>query len=236
MTADAAMGTGLFDSPSGSSHRSDRSADETDDYRSVSGTAIAAAAVAAASPVAFLGWSLAAVPLLAAVLAVVALRDIARRSPHVTGRLMAIAALVAASLILAGSVASHAYEYATELPAGFARLSYADLQPAEGESPTSVPTSAQVVDGREVLLKGYIYPGKQQHGLVQFLLVRDQGDCCFGGNPKITDRVLVHLADPAGTDFTPNLTKVAGRFRVQPAGTSDVQGGVFYHLDQARIR
>ena len=90
--------------------------------------------------------------------------------------------------------------------------------------------------GRDVLLKGYIYPGKQQHGLVQFLLVRDQGDCCFGGNPKITDRVLVQLADPAGIDFTPKLTKVAGRFRVQPAGAADLQGGVLYHLDAARVR
>ena len=69
--------------------------------------------------------------------------------------------------------------------------------------------------------------GQQQQGLVQFLLVRDQGDCCFGGNPKITDRVLVQLADPAGTEFSPRLTKVAGRFRVQPAGTADLTGGGF---------
>ena len=101
---------------------------------------------------------------------------------------------------------------------------------------TTVPDSARALEGRDVLLKGYIYPGKQQQGLVQFLLVRDQGDCCFGGNPKITDRVLVQLADPAGTEFSPRLTKVAGRFRVQPAGTADLTGGVLYHLDNARVR
>ena len=137
-------------------------------------------------------------------------------------------------VVLAGI--AHAHEYATELPEGFVRLSYADLQPAEGEQATRVPDPARAMDGRDVLLKGYIYPGKQQHGLVQFLLVRDQGDCCFGGNPKITDRVLVQLADPAGIDFTPKLTKVAGRFRVQPAGAADLQGGVLYHLDAARVR
>ena len=188
------------------------------------------------SPVAFFGWSLVAVPLIGVVLAGIALRDIASRHPLLTGRPLAIVALGVSLITLATSIAAHAHEYATELPEGFVRLSYADLQPAEGEQATRVPDPARAMDGRDVLLKGYIYPGKQQHGLVQFLLVRDQGDCCFGGNPKITDRVLVQLADPAGIDFTPKLTKVAGRFRVQPAGAADLQGGVLYHLDAARVR
>jgi hypothetical protein len=231
------MGTGLFDSPSPpASRRNDALPDEAEDYRAVSGAAIAAAAVAAVSPVAFLGWWMAAVPLVGTVLAVVAVRDIAARHPLLTGKPLAWLALGVSLLVLAASVASHAHEYATELPAGFVRLSYADLQPAEGEAATSVPDSATLMHGRDVLLKGYIYPGKQQHGLVQFLLVRDQGDCCFGGNPKVTDRVLVQLADPAGIDFTPRLTKVAGRFRVQPAGTADLAGGVLYHLDAATVR
>jgi hypothetical protein len=92
------------------------------------------------------------------------------------------------------------------------------------------------MDGHRVLLKGYMYPGKQQHGIVQFLLVRDQGDCCFGGNPKITDRVLVQLSDPRGIEFSPRLTKIAGRFVVRPAGNTGIDGGVLYHLEDAFAR
>ena len=230
------MGTSLFDSSARPARQDAESREEGDSYRAISGAAIAAAAVAAVSPVAFLGWWLVAVPLVGAVLAGIALRDIASRHPLLTGRPLAVAALLVSLITLAASLASHAHEYATELPEGFVRLSYADLQPAEGEAATHVPNSASGVDGRDVLLKGYIYPGKQQHGLVQFLLVRDQGDCCFGGNPKITDRVLVQLSDTAGIDFTPYLVKVAGRFRVQPAGTADIAGGVLYHLDAASVR
>lgn len=231
------MGAGLFDTPSHSARRDDRSSDEGDAYRAVSGTAIAAMAVAAVSPVAFFGWWLVAVPFLGAVLAGIALRDIAARHPLLTGRPLAVAALVVSLATLAASVASHAHEYATELPEGFVRLSYADLQPAEGEPAASVPESARRMHGRDVLLKGYIYPGKQQHGLVQFLLVRDQGDCCFGGNPKITDRVLVNLAAPEGIDFTQHLVKLAGRFRIEPVGfAAGAEGGVLYHLDAAQVR
>lgn len=230
------MGTSLFDSPSRPAHRDATPREEGDAYRALSGAAIAAAAVAAVSPVAFFGWWLVAVPLVGVVLGGVALRDLAARQPLLTGRPLAIAAIVLSLATLVGSIAAHAVEYARELPEGFTRLSYAELQPAEGEPPTAVPDSARAADGRDVLLKGFIYPGKQQQGLTQFLLVRDQGDCCFGGNPKITDRVLVQLADPAGIDFTPGLTKVAGRFRVQPVGDAALQGGVLYHLDQAHVR
>jgi hypothetical protein len=87
-----------------------------------------------------------------------------------------------------------------------------------------------------VLLKGYMYPGSQQNGILQFLLVRDQGDCCFGGNPKITDRVLVQLQDTKSIAFSPRLTKIAGRFEVRPTGSAALDGGVLYHLEDAVAR
>lgn len=230
------MGTGLFDTPSPLASRPTPGRAEGDDYRALCGAAIAAAAIAIASPVAFAGWWLTAVPAVGMALALVALRDIAARPQQLTGRWLALAALGVSAAVLAGAVATLAAEYAAELPEGYERLSYAALQPAEGAPPASVPDSARALHGRDVLLKGYIYPGKQQAGLVQFLLVRDQGDCCFGGNPKITDRVLVTLADPAGIDFSPRLTKIAGRFRVEPTGTAELDGGVLYHLDAAFVR
>ena len=69
--------------------------------------------------------------------------------------------------------------------------------------------------------------------------MRDQGDCCFGGNPKITDRVLVQLKDPkhpTGIDFSPRLTKIAGRFVIRPMGAPGLDGGVLYHLEDAVAR
>ena len=69
--------------------------------------------------------------------------------------------------------------------------------------------------------------------------MRDQGDCCFGGNPKITDRVLVQLADPVnpkGIDFSPRITKIAGKFVVRPTISPGLDGGVLYHLEGAFVR
>jgi hypothetical protein len=123
-----------------------------------------------------------------------------------------------------------------ELPEGFIRINYRMLQPLEGDPATAVPPAAYEADGKDVLLKGYMYPGSEQEGIVQFLLVRDQGDCCFGGNPKITDRVLVTLGDTNGIDFTPRLVKIAGQFTIRPAGSPEIDGGVLYHLEDAFVR
>ena len=75
-------------------------------------------------------------------------------------------------------------------------------------------------------------------GIKTFLLVRDKGDCCFGGNPKLTDRIQVTLADPERLQFDPYLHKVAGTFRlVKDAGQAvDATGEVYYHLDNSQLR
>jgi len=227
--------TGLFDAPPLPAPRPTQPAGD-DRYRAVSGTAIAALALALLSPLVFVGWTFAAVPVVGLALALVALGDVKRRPEAVTGRGLAITALGLSATSLVVGLAYLATVYAAELPEGFTRLNYAVLQPLPGDPPTAVPASAQAVAGQQVLLKGYMYPGSRQRGITEFLLCRDQGDCCFGGQPKITDRVLVRLADPVGIAFTQGLVKIAGRFRVEPAGAPELGGGVLYHLDDAFTR
>lgn len=216
--------------------RDDRGDDGLESYRALGGVTIAAAVLALLSPLAFVDWWLLCVPVLAAVLGVVAWRDIVARPDVLTGKPIALGAILAGVLLCGAGFWYQATVYARELPEGFERLSYAALQPAEGDPPNMIPVTAVKMDGRDVLLKGFMYPGKQQHGIRQFLLVRDQGDCCFGGNPKITDRVLVQLADKRGIEFTARQRKIAGRFSIRPSGSADVEGGVIYHLEDAVVR
>jgi len=231
------MSTGLFDSPSLPLERHLRSVSGDETYRSLSGAAIAAVCVAVLSPLAFLNWSLVAVPFMGLVLAGVALRDVRQRSEAVTGLGLARGAMIASGLVLATAITTHAITYVNELPEGFQRVHYGLLQPLPGDPPTAIPETATELNGKDVLLKGYMYPGSRQRGITEFVLCRDQGDCCFGGDPKLTDRVLVRIADPArAVDYTQSLVKIAGRFRVEPAGAPELGGGVIYHIDNAVAR
>ena len=224
------MSAGLFDTDN---------QDAEGRYRAIAGTAIAAAIAAALSPLACLDWLLAVVPILGIVLGVMAYRTISLRTDEFTGRPLAIGAIVVSAVSLVVGLVTLSRAYAAELPQGYERVNYGMLQPLDGDPPGTIPDTARSMDGRNVLLKGYMYPGKQQTGITQFLLVRDQGDCCFGGNPKITDRVLVQLKDPAhpkGIDFSARLTKIAGRFAIRPMGAPGMDGGVLYHLEDAFAR
>ncbi|MFN7814408.1 MAG: hypothetical protein ACK5SI_17335, partial [Planctomycetia bacterium] len=172
------------------------------------------------------------------VLGGVALRDIARRPDVLAGRGLAVAAVGLGAAMFLGGLVWQMRSYAAELPPGFMRMNYAMLQPLPGDPADLIPESAVALDGRDVLLKGYIYPPDppKPNGTSEFLLCRDQGECCFGGQPKISDRVLVKLADGVTIHFSPRLTKVAGRFAVRPVATTDVSGGVLYHIEGARLR
>jgi len=229
------MATGLFDDVT-TPDLGRPTPPEVSDYRAVSGWAIGSLVLAVLSPLAFADWWLAVVPVAGIVVGLVGWRQIAMRPEALVGAPLAIGGVVVSAGLLIAGLTTLTQIYIAELPEGFIRINYKMLQPLDGDPATAVPPTAYEADGKDVLLKGYMYPGSEQEGIVQFLLVRDQGDCCFGGNPKITDRVLVTLSDTDGIDFTPRLVKIAGHFAVRPAGSPEIDGGVLYHLEDAFVR
>ncbi len=165
-------------------------------YRALSTAAVGSLIVGVMSAAAILSWFLVCVPLIGAALSLYALVNLNRRSDELTGAALARAGLALSLLFLVAGPAWLTYEYATELPPGYARVSYTDLQPDPTQAGQQVPPSALDLEGKKIFIKGYVYPGREKDGIRQFLLVRDQGDCCFGGNPRITDRIQVTLVDP----------------------------------------
>jgi hypothetical protein len=211
--------------------------DPADDYRALSTAAVASLALGILSALALLDWALVLIPIAALALGLLALRQINRRRDEYTGRKLAIAGSGLALVFGIAGISWLSYTYATEVPDGFNRISYADLQPYQGDPPDRPPNEAQALEGKEVFIKGYVYPGERQDGITRFLLVRDQGECCFGGNPKVTDRILVSLSNPKGFRFSNKLFKVAGVFHVMPpAQAIDAKGAVLYRLDDATLR
>jgi hypothetical protein len=179
------------------------------------------------------GLALGVIPIVAIVLGVRALWVIHSNPLEFTGKRPAQVGVVLATLFLLTGWGLAGMVYATEVPEGYERLSYADLQPDESVPGQIVPPDVMKWNGKRIFIKGYVYPGQvQKDNIKRFVLCRDNGDCCFGGNPKLTDRILVELADPLRLTYSRRLQRLAGTFRVQPGeATEDLGGGVVYHLD-----
>ena len=84
----------------------------------------------------------------------------------------------------------HTYIYLTEVPEGYTRVHFYELQQEAG-GPDQPTEKAFEIDGQPIFLKGYIHPSSGSGLLKRFILVPDLGTCCFGGQPKSSDMIEV---------------------------------------------
>ncbi len=195
-------------------------------YRPVPALVPVSGAFVLLSVAAFIWDVLVLVPVVSLGLSVMALRQILR-SPREWSGLTAATVFAVLSFIAAiGSVSLHAFNYATELPKGYERVSFARDISERGfivrDGQTSVPPEVQELSGKPVFVKGFMYPENQTVGLTRFVLCKDSGDCCFGGQPKPTDMIVVEMAPGKTVNFRAGLVAVAGLFEARP--TVDASG------------
>jgi hypothetical protein len=203
-------------------------------YRAMCSAAMASFGIGIISILALVDLALGVIPVVGILLGIFAARSIRSRPDELTGMLFARVGLVLSASFLLTSWAIAGVVYATEVPEGFERVAYSQLQPEPG-AVDPVPPSAVALEGKRIFIKGYIHPslgtGK---GLKRFVMVRDNGDCCFGAaTPKLTDMIYVQFKDPLRMDYTTRVVKIAGTFHVEQAAVKDAEelGAVLYHLE-----
>lgn len=138
---------------------------------------------------------------------------------------------------LAGGAAWHYVAYSTELPEGYTRLDFTTDIAEKAPSPYGgVSDAVRRLEGEKIFLKGYMYPdpsGKRED-LGAFVFVKDSGECCFGGQPKLTDMIRVEMAEGA-TEYYDGLVSVAGTFSIGETGSEkDVEPLFHLTAEQAR--
>lgn len=102
------------------------------------------------------------------------------------------------------------------------------------------------LDGRRVKLRGYILPTTlfRQTGIRQFILVRDNQECCFGPGAALFDCVVVDMIPGETTDFATRPVTVEGVFTIDtktyahpggkgPKGTSHF---AIFHIDGESVK
>lgn len=204
-------------------------------YRALSSMAVVSGVLGLLSASALLDWTLFVIPLAGIITGIAALKRIRANPGEYTGEGFALAgSMLSATFLLAGA-SWLSYAYATEVPEGHQRISYDLLQPDSKTPNQLVPPSAVELDGKKVFIKGYVYQpsggGGYMSGLKEFVLVRDKGQCCFGGDPKLTDMIRVKLHGDLSAEFNMKVVSLAGTFHVEPAAGLHGLGGVVYQLD-----
>jgi hypothetical protein len=99
-----------------------------------------------------------------------------------------------------------------------------------------VTPTIEKLTNTKVRLRGYILPSFQQSGLTQFVLVRDNMQCCFGPGAALYDCVVVQMEPGKTTDFTSHPVAVDGVFSIQEIHGSENKCLAIYHLDADRVQ
>lgn len=89
--------------------------------------------------------------------------------------------------------------------------------------------------GTKIRIRGYMLPSFQQKGITQFVLVRDNMECCFGPGAALYDCIMVELKGTSAT-FTVKPIAVEGTFTIDEFKDPDGNTLAIYHLDGTAVK
>jgi len=80
---------------------------------------------------------------------------------------------------------------------------------------------------KTVKLRGFILPTSvfQQSGIKQFVLVRDNQECCFGPGAALYDCVIVEMEPSKTATFSTRVVSVKGKLEIDPESFRYPDGG-----------
>ena len=124
---------------------------------------------------------------------------------------------------------------ATDRPAAPRDISFDDikleLKKGDPFSRDLLPTRVTALETTRIRIRGYILPSFQQTGLTQFVLVRDNMECCFGPGALLHDCVVVRMKPGKTASFSIRPVAVTGTFRVEELRGPDGRHLAIYALD-----
>lgn len=107
--------------------------------------------------------------------------------------------------------------------------------------PALLTPEVKALDGQNIRIRGYIHPNVfRQTGITQFVLVRDNQQCCFGPGAALHDCIIVEMKPGKSTDFSVRPVTVEGKFTLVEWLDPDPEAArkhlAIYHLDGERVQ
>lgn len=111
-----------------------------------------------------------------------------------------------------------------------------DMEKGSAFSRDLLPERVLALQGQPVRIRGYILPSFQQTGLTQFVLVRDNMECCFGPGAALYDCIVVKMQPGQTADFSIRPVAVTGVFDLAELKGPDGNHLAIYALAGETVR
>ena len=82
---------------------------------------------------------------------------------------------------------------------------------------TMLTEEIEMLHKKDVRIRGFILPASvfRLTGFTEFVLVRDNMECCFGPGAALYDCIIVHMAKGKSADFSTRPVMVRGKFEIR---------------------
>lgn len=77
------------------------------------------------------------------------------------------------------------------------------------------PPHVKAIDGKYIIVKGFMLPGVDFEGITNFHMVRSLWGCCFGAPPRVNELILVRTPGGEGLRYTYNTLEIVGKVEVE---------------------
>jgi hypothetical protein len=106
-----------------------------------------------------------------------------------------------------------------------------EMKPEEPFRRKMVTPAIEQLSGQRIRIRGFMLPTAQQRGIKQFVLVRDNQQCCFGPGAALFDCILVEMEAGQSAAFSIRPVAVTGKFEVSEFDGPDGRCLAIYHMD-----
>jgi hypothetical protein len=93
----------------------------------------------------------------------------------------------------------------------------------------------EALAGQRIRIRGYILPTAQSRGIKQFVLVRDNQECCFGPGAALYDCILVEMQTGKTAEFSVRPVTVDGTFDIAVVDGPDDRPLAIYRLNAESV-
>jgi hypothetical protein len=119
-------------------------------------------------------------------------------------------------------------------PSGYLEATFDDIKfPMEKtqkfERSMLTPKAKSLFDKR-IRIRGYMFPTLRKQGLTQFVLVRDNLECCFGPGAALYDCIVVNMAPGKTAEYSIRPVAVEGQFRLDEMLGPDGRALAIYQM------
>ena len=111
-----------------------------------------------------------------------------------------------------------------------------DIEKDEPFEREKLTPQIESLDKKRIRIRGYILPSFQQHGITQFVLVRDNQECCFGPGAALYDCIVVEMKPGKAIDYTIRPVAVEGTFSIRELKGPDGKHLAIYHIEGEKVR